>query len=251
MLDGFVETHVRWSEVRGDSPARIYEGTARRFPSANSPCDQAKFSRHTVGDPIVYALDDDPRICQTVRGAAERAGWRFEAFASAGEFLDSPKHSAPCCLVLDTGVRDVDSIELQRLLAAERPAMPIIVVTAEVNVPRIVQSMKAGALEFLLKPLCDDELREGIARAIDRSRDAGREEVERLALRTCHDSLTRREREVMALVVSGRLNKQVADELGISEITVKAHRGSVMRKMRARSFASLVNMAAKLGFAAT
>lgn len=251
MLDGFVESQARWSEVRGEPLARIYESTARRLPSANAPGDHARSYRQAVGDPVVYVLDEDPRICQTVRVAAERARCRFEAFASAGEFLASPKHSAPCCLVLDTGVRDVDGIELQRLLAAEHPAMPIIVVAAEVSVPRTVQSMKAGALEFLLKPLCDDELHEGIARAIDRSRDAGREEVHRLALRACYDSLTRREREVMALVVSGRLNKQVADELGISEITVKAHRGSVMRKMRARSFASLVNMAAMLGFAAT
>jgi FixJ family two-component response regulator len=251
MLDGFVETQVRWSEVRGEGLERVYERAARRSPSANAPCDRARFSRHAIGDPVVYVLDEDPRICQAVRVAAERAGWHFEAFASAGEFLDSPRHPAPCCLVLDTNVRDVDGIELQRLLAAERPAMPIIVVAAEANVPRIVQSMKAGALEFLLKPPCDDELHEGISRAIDRSRDARREEVDRFALRACHDSLTRREREVMVLVVSGRLNKQVADELGISEITVKAHRGSVMRKMRARSFASLVNMAAKLGFAAT
>ncbi|MGH8173856.1 MAG: response regulator transcription factor [Rhodanobacteraceae bacterium] len=198
----------------------------------------------------MFVVDEDDSMRDALARTIESGGWFVEAFSSGREFLERPHLAAPSCLVLDIAIGDIDSLDLQRRLAIDRPAMPIIFTARHADIPATVQAIKAGALEFFMKPLCDEELQNAIARAIERSRDARLTEVEILALRASYASLTPRERDVMALVVLGRLNKQAADELGISEITVKAHRGSVMRKMRARTFASLMGMAAKVGLAA-
>jgi len=174
-------------------------------------------------------------------------GWQPEIFASAQDFLSRPRVSVPSCLILDVTLPDLNGLDLQKQVAADRADMPIIFITGYGDVPMTVQAMKAGAVEFLTKPFGEDVLLSAIHHAIERSRAALEQEEEIRALRDRHASLSRREREVMALVASGRLNKQVGFELGISEITVKAHRGKVMRKMKARSLADLVTMAARLG----
>jgi FixJ family two-component response regulator len=174
------------------------------------------------------------------------AGWQPETFASAQEFLSRPRDTVPCCLVLDITLPGLNGLELQQQLAA-RTDMPIIFITGHGDVPMSVKAIKAGAVEFLTKPFNDHVLLDAVRSAIERSRAALRLDAEMQALRNCYESLTPREREVMALVVSGLLNKQVGGELGISEITVKAHRGQVMRKMKADSLPHLVTMAARLG----
>ena len=174
------------------------------------------------------------------------AGWQPETFASAQEFLSRPRLTVPCCLVLDMTLPGLNGLELQKHLA-ERTDIPIIFITGHGDVPMTVQAMKAGAVEFLTKPFKDDVLLDAIRGAIERSRAALREEAEMKALRHSYASLTPREQQVMVLVVAGLLNKQVGGELDISEITVKAHRGQVMRKMKADSLPDLVTMAARLG----
>jgi FixJ family two-component response regulator len=175
------------------------------------------------------------------------AGWQCETFASAQEFLSHPRPSVPCCLVLDVTLPGLSGLDLQKQIAAARNDMPIIFITGYGDVPMTVQAMKAGAVEFLTKPFNDDVLLDAIRGALDRSRMARRRNAEMQVLRSRYDSLTPRERDVLALVVSGLLNKQVGGELGISEITVKAHRAQVMRKMNADSLPDLVTMAARLG----
>ncbi len=196
--------------------------------------------------PLVFVVDDDVSVRESLELLIKSAGWRPETFVTAVEFLARPRATVPCCLVLDVTLPGLNGLELQQQLA-ERTAMPIIFITGYGDVPMSVRAMKAGAAEFLTKPFSDDVLLEAIRTAIDRSRHALREESEMHVLRTRYASLTPREREVMALVVSGLLNKQVGGELGISEITVKAHRGQLMRKMQADSLPGLVTMAAKLG----
>ena len=196
--------------------------------------------------PIVFVVDDDDSVRKALELLIGSAGWQPQTFASAQEFLSSPRAPAPSCLVLDVSLPGLNGLELQQRLAAERIDMPIIFITGNGDVPTIVRAMKAGAVDFFTKPLVGDVLLGAIRNAIERSQTALSHEAEMRALRDCHDSLSRREREVMALVVSGLLNKQVGGELGISEITVKAHRGQAMRKMKADSLAALVNMAAKL-----
>ena len=179
----------------------------------------------------------------------ENGGWQPVLFASAQDFLTYPRVAVPCCLVLDVTLPGLNGLELQKQLA-ERTEMPIIFITGYGDVPMSVQAMKAGAVEFLMKPFKDAVLLDAIRHAIERSRTALRHESDLQGLRDGYASLTPREREVMGLVVSGLLNKQVGGELGISEITVKAHRGQVMRKMKADSLADLVTMAGRLGLRA-
>ena len=198
---------------------------------------------------VVFVVDDDVSVRESLELLIRTAGWQPETFASAQEFLSRPRAIVPCCLVLDVTLPGLNGLELQQRLA-ERTDMPIIFITGHGDVPMSVQAMKAGAVEFLTKPFKDDVLLNAIRGAIDRSRAALRLDAEMRALRTCYGSLTPREREVMAFVVSGLLNKQVGGELGISEITVKAHRGQVMRKMKADSLPDLVTMAARLGLRA-
>lgn len=195
---------------------------------------------------IVFVVDDDVSVRESLELLIRTAGWRPEAFASAQEFLARPRPTVPCCLVLDVTLPGLSGLELQKQLA-ERTDIPIIFITGYGDVPMSVQAMKAGAVEFLTKPFKDDVLLDAIHGAIERSRAALRLDSEMRVVKNCYDSLTPREREVMTLVVSGLLNKQVGGELGISEITVKAHRGQVMRKMKADSLPDLVTMAAKLG----
>jgi FixJ family two-component response regulator len=199
--------------------------------------------------PIVFVVDDDVSVRESLESLIRCAGWEPETFASAQEFLSRTRVLAPSCLVLDVTLPDLNGLDLQKRVAVNRIDMPIIFITGYGDVPMTVQAMKAGAAEFLTKPFGDDVLLSAIRHAIERSRIALAHEAEIRALRDRHASLSRREREVMALVVSGLLNKQVGGELGISEITVKAHRGKVMRKMKAGSLADLVNMAARLRLA--
>ncbi len=203
----------------------------------------------TPATPIVFVVDDDISVRESLQLLIECEGWHPETFASAQEFLDRPRNLVPSCLVLDVSLPGLNGLDLQKRVAVERPDMPIIFITGYGDVPTTVQAMKAGAVEFLTKPFGDNVLLSAIRHALDRSHSALGRETEMQVLRDCYASLTRREREVMTLVVSGLLNKQVGGELGISEITVKAHRGQVMQKMKADSFADLVKKAARLGVA--
>jgi FixJ family two-component response regulator len=194
----------------------------------------------------VFIIDGDVTARQSLEALIGAAGWRAESFASAETFLSDRRGTVPCCVILDLTLPGLSGLELQQQLA-DRPDMPIIFVTSHTDVPMAVQAMKAGAVEFLLKPLNGAALLYVIGAAIERSRAALRHHSELQALRECYATLTPREREVMALVVCGLLNKQIGGELGISEITVKAHRGQVMRKMLADSLPDLVTMAMRLG----
>ena len=196
--------------------------------------------------PIVFVVDSDPSVRESLELLVRAAGWRAETFASAQQFLARPRSFVPSCLILDVTLPDLNGLELQERIAAERTDMPIIFLTGLADVAMTVRAMKRGALEFLTKPFDAEVLVIAIQQAIRRSEIALGRENQLHALRTVYGSLTQREREVMTLVVSGLPNKVVGGELGISEITVKAHRGSVMRKMKADSFANLVNMAARL-----
>ncbi|HEY4861813.1 MAG TPA: response regulator [Xanthobacteraceae bacterium] len=196
--------------------------------------------------PIVFVVDDDISVRESLELLIRSAGWEPETFESAQEFLSRPRVSVPSCLVLDVGLPGLNGLELQERVALDRTDMPIMFITDYGDVPTTVQAMKAGAVEFLTKPYRDDVLLSAIRQALERSRTALDHAAEIRVLRDRYALLSRREREVMALVVSGHLNKQVGGELGISEITVKAHRGKVMRKMGAKSLADLVTMAARL-----
>jgi len=199
--------------------------------------------------PIVFVVDDDVSVRESLELLISFAGWQPETFASAEEFLARPRVPVPSCLVLDVSLPDLNGLDLQKLIAVDRTDMPIIFITGYGDVPTTVQAMKAGAVEFLTKPIDDDVLLSAIHHAIDRSLATLRGEAEIQALRDCYASLTPREQEVMKLVVSGMLNKQVGLKLGISEITVKAHRGKMMLKMKADSLADLVKIAVRLGLA--
>lgn len=196
--------------------------------------------------PIVFVVDDDISVRESLELLIRSEGWQPKTFASAQEFLDNPRVLIPNCLVLDVSLPGLNGLDLQNLVAGERTDMPIIFITGHGDVPMTVQAMKAGAVEFLTKPFNDDVLLTAIRSALERSRVALSREAEIRVLRDHYASLSQRERQVMALVVAGLLNKQVAGELGISEITVKAHRARVMQKMNAGSLAELVKIAARL-----
>jgi FixJ family two-component response regulator len=196
--------------------------------------------------PIVFIVDDDISVRESLELLIRDQKWKPEMFASAKEFLDRPRKPVPSCLVLDLSLPGLNGLELQKQLALEHSDMPIIFISGYGDVPKSVQAMKAGALEFLTKPIDDDALVSAIRNALQRSTQALEQSAEIHKLRERYESLTARERQVMALVVYGLLNKQVAFELSISEITVKAHRAQVMQKMQADSFADLVRMASKL-----
>lgn len=196
--------------------------------------------------PIVFVVDDDISVRESLELLIRSEGWRAETFGSAGEFLDRPRALVPNCLVLDVSLPGLNGLELQKRVVVERSDMPIIFITGHGDVPMTVQAMKAGAVEFLTKPFRDEALLSAIRQALERSHIALRSGIEMRILRERYASLTHRERQVMALVVAGLLNKQVGGELGISEITVKAHRGKVMQKMKAGSLPALVKMAARL-----
>jgi len=195
--------------------------------------------------PVVHIIDNDPAASYTLERLLRSAGWQTNTFVSAEEFLAQPRHMAAGCLVVEQHLPGISGLELQKLIA-DRHELPVIFMSSTPDVHSTVQAMKAGAIEFLTKPFVGDVLLHAIGYALGRSQQALRQIAEARALQDRYDSLSRREREVMHLVVAGRLNKQVGGELGISEITVKAHRGKMMRKMRAASFAHLVNMVASL-----
>jgi FixJ family two-component response regulator len=200
--------------------------------------------------PIVFVVDDDISVRESLDLLIRCEGLQPETFASAQEFLDRARALVPSCLVLDVSLPGLNGLHLQNRVAVERTDMPIIFITGHGDIPMTVQAIKAGAVEFLTKPFSDEVLLSAIRQALEHSRLVLGHEAEMQALRYCYASLTRRERQVMALVVTGLLNKQVGGELGISEITVKAHRGKVMQKMKADSLPALVKMSARLGVAA-
>lgn len=208
-----------------------------------------KLSPESEATPIVFVVDDDISVRESLELLIGCVGWQPETFASAEEFLARPRVYAPNCLVLDVSLPELGGLDLQKMIAGDRVDMPIIFITGHGDVPMTVQAMKGGAVEFLTKPFDDDVLLSAIRFALDRSKAALDQEAEIRDLRACHASLTPREQEVMSLVVSGLLNKQVGLQLGISEITVKAHRGKMMQKMKADSLADLVKMAVTLGLA--
>jgi len=197
--------------------------------------------------PIVFVVDDDISVRESLELLIQFAGWQPEIFASAQDFLAHPRTATPSCLVLDVSLPDLNGLELQKLIASERTDMPIIFITGHGDVPMSVQAMKAGAVEFLTKPFDDEVLLSAIRHAIERSAAVLEDQAELTTLRSSFESLTPRERDIMLLVVAGMLNKQIGVQLGISEITVKAHRGKVMQKMKADSLADLVKTAVRLG----
>ena len=200
--------------------------------------------------PIVFVVDDDISVRESLEALIRHEGWQAAIFDSAREFLSHQRAPVPSCLILDVNLPDLNGLDLQDRLQHDRTSMPIIFLTGYGDVPMSVRAMKAGAAEFLTKPFDDTVLLDALRSAIGRSETALARETELLARRERFEALSKREREVMTLVVKGLLNKQVGGELGISEITVKAHRGHVMEKMKARSFAELVNIAASLGITA-
>jgi FixJ family two-component response regulator len=236
-----------------------FDRIRRRLPVSSAERDMSEPGETGSGtrapvilddNPVVFVVDDDVSVRESLELLILSEGWHPETFASAEDFLGRSRSDGPSCLILDVTLPDLNGLDLQKRIV-HRTDMPIIFITGHGDVPTSVQAMKAGAAEFLTKPFGDDVLVKAIGQAIERSRKARAREAELLTLRERHASLTPRERETMALVVSGLLNKQIATELGISEITVKAHRGRVMRKMHVDSLAELVRVAAELNVPVT
>ena len=219
--------------------------------SASTASHQSPRSLMSRGTPIVFVVDDDISVRESLESLIRFAGWQPQLFASAQEFLPRPPALVPSCLVLDVMLPDLNGLDLQKRLATDRVTMPIIFITGHGDVPMAVRAMKAGAVEFLNKPYSDEMLLSAIQEAIECSDAALRREADMRSIRDRYASLSPRERQVMALVVRGLVNRHVGSELFITEITVKVHRGNVMRKMKADSLADLVNMAATLGLAST
>jgi FixJ family two-component response regulator len=217
-----------------------------KITPARSSNDDLWSSKMAEASPTVFVVDDDISVRESLELLIRKRGWHPETFTSADEFLAHPPLLAPSCLVLDFSLPGLNGLELQKRVAVELPCMPIIFLTGCGDIPMSVQAMKAGAVEFLTKPFSNESLLSAIRNAIERSRTKLDSETEIRALRARHSALTKRERQVMTLLASGMLNKQVGYELGITEITVKFHRGNLMRKMEAGSFADLVNMATRL-----
>jgi FixJ family two-component response regulator len=219
--------------------------------SASVSLPESRSSLMSRDTPVVFVVDDDISVRESLESLIRLAGWQPQTFACAQEFLSRPRVFVPSCLVLDVTLPDLNGLDLQQRVASDRSDMPIIFITGHGDVPMTVRAMKAGAVEFLTKPYGDAVLLSAIQQALECSYAALRREAEMRSIRNSYASLSRRERQVMALVVRGLLNKQVGCELGISEITVKAHRGSMMRKMQADSLPDLVNIAARLHLAST
>ncbi len=248
------------ASIAANSSFRYLEDV-RRFPApeaqqtyipAKSWCERREpeathqMPQRTHPASIVFVIDDDNSVRASIESLIRSAGWQPEMFETTQEFLSGPHIPAPSCLIVDLTQRVIDGLELQRRLATDRPDIPIIFITSHGDVSVAVKAMKAGAIEFLTKPFSETVLLNAIQLALEHSEAALRVQADMQTLHDCHAKLSRREQEVMALVIHGLLNKQVGFELGISEITVKAHRGQVMRKMNASSFAELVNMGGKL-----
>jgi FixJ family two-component response regulator len=222
-------------------------GEVRMTSASTIECVSKPFT--SPATPIVFVVDDDVSVRESLELLIRSAGWQPEIFETAREFLSRPRVLSPSCLVLDITLPDLNGLDLQQRIAADRIDMPIIFISGHGDVPMTVQAMKAGAIDFLAKPFSDVALLSAIKSAVERSEAALRVQLELRSLRERYVTLSRREREVMALVVRGLLNKQVGFRLGISEITVKAHRGQVMRKMKATSLVDLANIARRLDFA--
>ena len=246
--------------LSGRSPKFIvrWNGSAERFRTSGGRAAAASqfWGNRTMSAaaksqqrPIVFVVDDDISVRESLELLIDFAGWQPETFASAAEFLARPRTATPNCLVLDVSLPDLNGLELQKLIASDRTDLPIIFITGHGDVPMTVQAMKGGAVEFLTKPFDDEVLLGAIRHAIKRSASVLDEQAEITALRSSYESLTPREQEVLRLVVAGMLNKQIGLKLGISEITVKAHRGKMMQKMKADSLADLVKTAVRLGLA--
>jgi len=213
----------------------------------NLGCEIEQAATRTA--PVVFIVDDDDSVRESLELLIQSAGWRTETFTCAQEFLSRPKTNGPSCLILDISLPDVSGLDLQERVTADRLDMPIIFITGYADVSMSVRAMKAGAIEFLTKPFNDETVLSAIRHAIVRSSLVMAREAEIQVLRDRYASLSSRQREVMAMVIEGRLNKQISGELDISEITVKAHRGKMMRKMQARSLGDLINKVGKLRFA--
>jgi FixJ family two-component response regulator len=217
--------------------------------SSVPPVDRSLSSPIPKSTPVVFVVDPDRAARESLELLIDCQGWHLKTFSSAEDFLSCPLELVPSCLLLEVSLPGLSGLELQKRVARERPHIPIIFLSAKGDIPTAVEAMRAGAIEFLTKPFRDSELLSAVREGLERSSRVLPRAAERHALQSCYASLSPRERQVMALVSAGLLNKQTGGQLGISEITVKAHRGQVMRKMRAASFANLVEMAGKLGLA--